>query len=59
MSYCFTKELADRLQQALRDGKIDIQKLYDMTSQQRRKFFTDITDADAGVKKKLLLKQQW
>ena len=50
MSYCFTKELADRLQKALRDGKIDIQKLYDMTSQQRRKFFTDITDADAGVK---------
>lgn len=58
-------KLADKLKQAIIDGKIDIQKLAEMTSQERRSFFTEFfgnettaKEVNALFESKTLLKNQ-
>ncbi|MDD5726297.1 MAG: hypothetical protein PHC53_02695 [Patescibacteria group bacterium] len=62
MPYCLVKPLADAFKKALVEGKIDPQKLADMTSKERHAFFEEIVGKDnAGqvnslFESKLLLK---
>lgn len=64
MSFCLPKEQVDKFVQALKDGVINPAKLADMTSAERRAFFTKIVgEADAAevntlFESKLLLKNQ-
>jgi len=38
--FCIPKQLVERIKQSALNGEIDMQKLYDMTSEERRNFFT-------------------
>lgn len=64
MAFCLTKQLADKFKQAIKDGKIDIDKLSEMSSEQRRKSFSDslgernAKEVNALFESKLLLKNQ-
>lgn len=63
-NYCLPKFAADTFKSKLKDGTIDPAKLTDMTSEERRSFFTDIVgkenapDVNALFESKLLLKNQ-
>lgn len=64
-SFCLMPKLAEKLKQAIVDGKIDIEKLSEMTSKERRNFFTEFFGNEATAKEvnalfesKLLLKNQ-
>jgi hypothetical protein len=62
--YCLPQEFATKFLNALRDGKIDPDKLIDMTSAERRAYLEDIVgkenvrDVNALLESKLLLKDQ-
>lgn len=62
MPYCLIKPLADRFKKALQEGKIDPEKLSDMSSAERHTFFEDLIGKDnagqvnALFESKLLLK---
>jgi len=65
MTFCLIKPLAERFKQMIKSGKIDIDKLMDMTSQERNQYFKDIFGEDRIAKEvnalfesKLLLKHQ-
>lgn len=45
---CITKEIAEQLKKAARAGKINIEKMYEMTSEQRRKLFEDYVDKETA-----------
>lgn len=63
-NYCLPKFAADIFKSKLKDGTIDPAKLTDMTSEERRSFFTNIVgkenapDVNALFESKLLLKNQ-
>lgn len=63
-NFCLPKEFVTKFVQSLKDGTIDIAKMIDMTSTQRREFLTDIVGIDnaravnALFESKLLLKDQ-
>lgn len=63
-NFCLPKEFASKFLTALKDGTIDPAKLIDMTSGERREFFTKIVGEDdakevnALLESKLLLKDQ-
>jgi hypothetical protein len=46
--FCIPKNLVQKLRDSALKGEVDIRKLYDMTSQERRDFFTGFTDANLG-----------
>lgn len=62
--YCLPKEQADKFIKALKEGVVQPEKLADMTSPQRHKFFSDLVgeadarDVNALFESKLLLKNQ-
>jgi len=62
MPYCLVKPLADRFRRSLKDGTIDPAKLLDMSSKDRRAFFSEIVgeanakQINALFESKLLLK---
>lgn len=64
MGFCLPKEFASKFIEALKSGKIDPAKLIDMSSSERRDFFTKIVGEDnarevnALLESKLLLKDQ-
>lgn len=64
MSFCLPKIEVEKFISALKDGRIDPAKLADMTSEERRTFFTDLVGKDdarevnAQFESKLLLKNQ-
>lgn len=64
MAFCLPKFNADKFIEALKSGKIDPQKLIDMTSEERRAFLEPIVGADnvhevnAQLESKLLLQDQ-
>lgn len=61
-SFCLVKPLADKFRQAIKSGEIDIDKLSEMTSSDRRTFFADMLgnrnakEVNALFESKLLLK---
>lgn len=63
-SYCLIKSLADKFRQMIKSGQIDIAKLSEMISAQRREFFTEVLgernakEVNALFESKLLLKNQ-
>lgn len=63
-SFCLTKDLADKFKQSIIDGKIDIDKLSDMSSLERRGFFSDMMgernarEVNSLFESKLLLKNK-
>lgn len=64
-SFCLIKEKADEFKKALVSGKIDIEKMIDATSSERRKIFKDFfgeesiaKEVNALFESKLLLKNQ-
>lgn len=63
-NYCLPKYAAETFKSKLKDGTINPEKLTDMTSEERRSFFTDIVgkenapDVNALFESKLLLKNQ-
>jgi hypothetical protein len=46
--FCIPKNLVEKLKKSALKGEVDIQKLYDMTSTERRAFFEKYTDANIG-----------
>lgn len=62
--FCIPKELAEKLKQAAREGKIDIEKMYTMTSTQRRDLFKAYVDPqtakqiNAGFERAMISEQQ-
>ncbi len=64
MAWCLTKTGVEEFTKALREGKINPEKLAGMTSEQRRKFFTELTGEENATninslfESKLLLKNQ-
>ncbi len=64
MSFCLPKEFANKFIDALKSGKIDPEKLIDMTSAERRAFLEPIVgeasvhEVNALLESKLLLKDQ-
>lgn len=48
MSFCIPKQLARELRQAAKRGEIKVAELYEMTSEQRRKFFEYYTDTETS-----------
>lgn len=58
MSYCLIKPLADVFKKALSEGKIDPQKLADMSSAERRSFFTDLLGEENASKVNVLFEQK-
>ncbi len=46
--FCIPKNLIKKLKESALKGQIDIKKLYEMTSAERRAFFTKHTDANLG-----------
>jgi len=63
-NFCLTKELAENFKQAIVSGKIDIDKLSNMSSAERRQFFSvtlgerNAKEVNALLESKLLLKNQ-
>lgn len=63
-TYCLIKPLADKFKQALREGKINPEKLSELSSAERRKFFEEIIGVENAEKvntlfeSKLLLKDK-
>lgn len=63
-NFCLIKPLADLFKQKLKNGEIDPQKLADMSSEERHKFFADFLGEDNAkqvnslFESKLLLKNQ-
>lgn len=57
-TFCLIKPLADAFKKALHEGKIDPQKLADMTSTERRNFFESIVGEDNAVKVNTLFEQK-
>lgn len=63
-TFCLVKDLATKFKQMIKSGEIDINKLSDMSSSERRKFFSDILgernakEVNALFESKLLLKNQ-
>lgn len=63
-NFCLVKPLADLFKQKLKNGEIDPQKLADMSSEERHKFFADFLGEDNAkqvnslFESKLLLKNQ-
>ena len=64
MAFCIPKNLIEKLKASALKGEVDIQKLYDMNSAERRDFFTKHTDAKLGklinteFEKAMISKQQ-
>ena len=64
MPFCLIENLAKKFKQAIKEGKIDIDKLMEMSSAERRGFFADIVGTGNAVgvntlfESKLLLKNQ-
>ena len=50
MSYCLIKPLADAFRKALKDGRIDPEKLAGLSSEERHAFFADIIGEDNAGK---------
>jgi len=46
--FCIPKHLVKKLKESALKGKVDIEKLYDMTSKERREFFTEQTNKELG-----------
>lgn len=46
--FCVPKHLVEKLKESALKGEVDIKKLYDMKSSERRKFFTEYTNAELG-----------
>lgn len=46
--FCVPKHLVDKIKNSALSKEADIAKLYDMTSQERRDFFTKVTDVETG-----------
>lgn len=46
--FCIPKNLVKTLKESALKGKVDLEKLVDMSSAERRKFFTEQTDVDLG-----------
>lgn len=63
-SFCLPKDIANKFKQSIKSGKIDIDKLSDMSSLKRRDFFTEMVgernarEVNALFESKLLLKNQ-
>lgn len=64
MAFCLVKDLATKVKQMIKSGEIDIDKLVEMSSEQRRSFFTETLgernakEVNALFESKLLLKNQ-
>lgn len=64
MKFCIPKNLVEKLKKSALRGEVDIKKLYDMTSAERREFFTKYTDKELGklinteFEKAMISKQQ-
>ena len=62
--FCLSKEVADNLKARAVAGEINIQELYDMTSEKRRSFFEKFVDKEtakginAGFEQAILSDQQ-
>lgn len=62
--FCLSKEVADSLKARAVAGEINIQELYDMTSEKRRSFFEKFVDAEtakginAGFEQAIISEQQ-
>ena len=46
--FCIPQHLVEKLKASALKGQVDIQKLYDMSSQERRDFFSKFTDKELG-----------
>lgn len=46
--FCVPKHLVDKIKNSALSKEADISKLYDMTSKERREFFTKVTDVETG-----------
>lgn len=46
--FCIPKHLVSKLKESALKGEIDITRLYDMSSKERREFFTKFTDKETG-----------
>lgn len=63
-TFCLVKDLAEKVKQTIKSGEIDIAKLSDMTSAERRAYFNDTLgernakEVNALFESKLLLKNQ-
>lgn len=63
-SFCLPKDIANKFKQSIKSGKIDIDKLSDMSSLKRRDFFTEMVgernarEVNSLFESKLLLKNQ-
>lgn len=64
MGFCLPKEFASKFLQALKEGKIDPEKMIEMSSEERRSFLVkivgeaDAKEVNALLESKLLLKDQ-
>lgn len=64
MAFCLIKDLADKMKNAIRSGKLNPEKLNNMTSAERRKFLEGVVgkevarDVNLSFEKKILLKNQ-
>lgn len=63
MAFCLPQDLAEKFKAAVKDGTIDPDKLSEMSSEERREFFSSIVgedakDVNALFESKLLLKDQ-
>lgn len=64
MAFCLVKELSTKIKQMIKSGELDIDKLIEMSSAERRKYFTNILgernakEVNALFESKLLLKNQ-
>ena len=47
-TFCIPKHLVDKLKSSALRGEVDIAKLYDMSSSERRDFFAKYTDKELG-----------
>ena len=47
--FCIPQKYISALKESAIKGKVDIAKLYDMTSKQRRDFFAEFTNKDVGT----------
>ena len=63
-SFCLPKDIANKFKQSIKSGKIDIDKLSDMSSLKRRDFFSEMVgernarEVNSLFESKLLLKNQ-
>src|ERR1041384_4629636 len=63
MAFCLPKKHANAFKQALKDGKIVPENLFEMSSEERRKFFEPIVgesakEVNSMLESKLILKDQ-